>query len=272
MSRLTTIEAQYSQEIRTAVEKFGDHEDVSHGQILRWIAQFSDQHLDLASKVLFRIRYYNASQIRVMTRELVRSVLETLDDIDRKKIYFVPVGAPGSSSNIIARVLRDLGKMGSTRGIKMAMMTDLEKLKPDEVSAIVFVDDFSGTGDQLRVWWETVEQLVLPKKADVVVGLLVMNGRARGRIEQFAKLAISIDELGEEANVLSNSSRHFDQKEKELLLQYCRKTACDDEYLKGRGECGLLVAFKHGCPNNSLPILWHEKHNKLHALFLRHAI
>ena len=154
----------------------------------------------------------------------------------------------------------------------MALMTDLEKLSPDEVAVIVFVDDFSGTGDQLVVWWETVEQLVLPKKADVVVALLVMNGRARERIEQFAKLVISIDELGEEANVLSDENKQFDSKEKDSLLRYCEKTGCDPSYLKGRGECGLLLAFRHGCPNNSLPLLWHEKANKWQALFQRHAI
>src|SRR5947209_11950041 len=149
MSRLTAIEAQYSEEIAEAADRFGDHEDLSPGRILKWMGQFADDHLQLASKVLIKIKYYGSSNIRAMTRELALIVLQNLKGTDRKQIFFVPVGQPGSSSTIIARVLRELSRTGVTRGIKVAWMTDLEKLGPDEVSAIVFVDDFSGTGDKL---------------------------------------------------------------------------------------------------------------------------
>lgn len=271
MLRLTAIEAQYSREIEESADRFGDHEDMSAGRVLKWLGQFSDAHLPLATKVLINTKYYNASNIRAMTRELVISVLQNLRGVDRKQIFFVPVGVLGSSSTIIARVLRELSRTGATSGIKVVWMTDLEKVEPDKVSTIVFVDDFSGTGDQLSEWWVNVEQMIRPKKANVIVALLVMNSRARARIEEFANLAISIEELDDRANVLSAQNRVFSRAEKKMLLEYCLKTGCADEYARGRGSCGLILAFRHGCPNNSLPILWHSS-RRWHALFLRHAL
>ncbi len=77
--------------------------------------------------------------------------------------------------------------------------------------------------------------------------------------------------MTENDNVISAMSAVFNEAEKEALLAYCRRTNASPEYLRGYGACGLLVAFKHGCPNNSLPILWHNS-KVWHALFRRSAI
>lgn len=39
----------------------------------------------------------------------------------------------------------------------------------------------------------------------------------------------------------------------------------------GFDECGLVLVLSHNCPNNTLPIVWHEsKDHKIRALFPRH--
>ncbi len=271
MPNLTAIEAKYSQDIQDAAQRFGDHEDMSPGRVLKWMGQFVKKHLPLARKVLLGTRYYGSANIRAMTRELVISVLQNFPKIDRQRIVFVPVGRPGSSSAIIARVLRELSRTGETRGISVLLMADLEKIPAGRVSVIVFIDDFSATGDQLIEWWENVEQLVRPKRASIFVALLVMNNRTRLRIEEFAELAICVDELDDSANVLSEHSGTFNQVEKKSLLRYCRKTGCSQDFIRGYGSCGLLLAFKHGCPNSSLPILWFDS-KAWFPLFKRHAI
>ena len=80
-----------------------------------------------------------------------------------------------------------------------------------------------------------------------------------------------LDELDGAANVLGDRNADLDADEKAVLVGYCRATGSTAEYLRGRGGCGLLVSFKHGCPNNSLPILWGEAQG-WRALFRRHAI
>ena len=268
MPRLTRIEAEYSDHIREAVGRFGDHEGITAGHILKWIGQFADEHLPLAGKVLQTIRYYGAANIRAMARELVYIIWQEFPGVDRSRVIFVPVGSPGSGADIIVRILRQLQEV---RGTRIVTMADLERIDPGGVSGIVFIDDFSGTGDQLAEWWGIVEPIVRPKEVPILVALLVMNGRARSKIEEFAQAALCVNELDEGADVFSEHNGDFDEIEKGLLLQYCERTGCEVSLVRGYGSCGLLVGFRHGCPNNSLPILWFE-HTRWRSLFMRRGI
>ena len=150
-------------------------------------------------------------------------------------------------------------------------MSDLAALRLEASSGLVFLDDFSGTGDHLVEWWQSVEPLVRPVGGAVVVALLVLGGPARPRLEQFAAHVLSVDELHEDDNVFSETRRDFDSVEKERLLVYCRSTGCAEHLIRGYGSSGLLLVFKHGCPNNSLPILWCGS-EIWQALFKRRAI
>jgi len=152
----------------------------------------------------------------------------------------------------------------------MLSMLDLSRLNPGGARAVVFIDDFSGTGLTLEKWWENVEPLIQPIGAAVFVGLLVLNEQARTRIEQFAGV-LAVDGLDTSSNVLADDNHEFSHRQKTRLLEHCRRTQCGREYERGFGGCGLLLAFKHGCPNNSLPVLWHSA-GKWRPLFNRRAI
>jgi hypothetical protein len=261
------IDAQHTDAVDDALDRFGDHEGVTRGRILRWLSQFADEDVALAVKSLEHVRYYDAARVRAMTRQLVRIVRDEFRRTESRRIVFVPVGDVGSSAGVVARVLSDLREGPRCR---VVAMRDLGGLDPKTVSVIVLVDAFSGTGKQLAEWWEVVEPLVRPMGAAVVVGLLVLNGKARPKIQGFARL-LCVDELLEDADVLSAACQTFDGDEKEALLDYCKNTGTDAEFVRGYGECGLLVAFKHGCPNNSLPILWWDS-KSWRQLFKRRAI
>jgi hypothetical protein len=149
-------------------------------------------------------------------------------------------------------------------------MVDIANAEPGNIDAVVFLDDFSGTGDTLADWWLNVESIVLPLGVDVLVGTLAMTTRAEDRIREFA-YPVTTELLGPEADVLSAHNGSFDDEEKNQILSYCERTGCPPEYLRGYGGAGLLMSFKHGCPNNSLPILWCET-DDWQNLFSRRAI
>ncbi len=268
MARLAKINREHSVPVRQAAHKFRDHEDMSRRKIARWVAQFEDADVRLAIKVLEKIRYYSGGDIRRMLRDLVRSVYEGLTGIPRNKIFFVPVGDIFQGAAILARGLRD------TEGVRreqIKMMLELQKLPNEDIGAIVFVEDFSGSGNTLMTWWTNVESFILPKMAPVVIALLVLNAQARPRVEEIANKVVIVDELNENQNVLSPASNLFEADEKETLLAYCGKTGCTETYLRGFESCGLLVAFKHLCPNDSLPLLWHDSRG-WRSLFKRRGI
>ncbi len=267
MPRAARIEAEYSDHIEDALERFGDHEDMSSGRILRWLVQFDDDDLPLAAHVLQSISYINGTNIRNMTRDLFELTQEELGIKGLQKAAFIPVGSPGSGSASVARVLRDAVRHSDH---SVLSMLDLANAGADDFDAIVFVDDFSGTGETLEKWWENVESLVLPKNAEVFVGLLVLNGVARPRIETFADI-LAVSELDVTHNTLSQDSAVFTEDQKPTLREYCVNTGVSEKYHFGYGDCALLMAFKHGCPNNSLPILWF-KGGGWRPLFNRRAI
>lgn len=268
MTRTTTIQTKYSDEVEDAVSRFADHEDMSAARVVKWLAQFTNADLPIALRVIAEVRYLNAVNIRALTKQLFQLTCDELKERGLRKAAFVPVGDGGSGSNTVARVLRN--SLSGTRH-KLLSMLDIAKLKPGAYDAIVFIDDFSATGDSLEKWWENVEPTIRPINAAVLVGLLLLNHLAYDRICTFAEEVVAVTELGPEADVLSTASTTFSDAAKPRILHYCRKTGIASKYEAGYGKCGLLVAFKHGCPNNSLPILW--VHNrKWKSLFHRSAI
>jgi hypoxanthine phosphoribosyltransferase len=266
MSRTTRIQSEHQVSLQHAAQRFGDHEDMSEGRVLAWLSQFADDDLNLALRLIERIRYINATNIRSMSRRLFEIAREEIRRKKYKKVVFVAVGDPGSGSGVVARALRDVLR---DTPYKLLSMVDLGRVRPKDLDAIVFVDDFSGTGSTLEKWWANVEALVRPTDAVVFVGLLVLNQSARARIEAFAEV-VAVEELINR-NVLADGNNDFTAMQKTVIRAYCKKTGAGQEYLSGFGGCGLLVAFRHGCPNNSLPVLWHEdKHWR--PLFNRRAI
>jgi hypothetical protein len=268
MRRITRIQIEHSEVINEAVRSWGDHENMNEARVLRWLEQFRDAHLSLALRLIRNVIYYGAANIRVMTRELFRMAVEDLTTRGLTRIAFIPVGEAGSGSATVARLLREL-----TRGTphRVLSMFALSRAAPGAFEAIVFVDDFSGSGKTLTDWWETVEPTVRPIGASIFAGLLVLNGAAREPIETFAEGVFSVSELDEDRNIFSAANRHFNQREKDQILELSRTTGAGPEYERGFRECGLLVAFRHGCPNNSIPLLWYEG-RRWRALFNRRSI
>lgn len=268
LTRFDSIYANHSKDIDRSAQDFGDHEGVTKGKIVRWISNFSDEHTGTAAKILQKMRYYSASNIRSMTCELVKIAKQEFTDVSWDKVIFVPIGETYGGSAVIARALRET-HMVLTKNIKH--IADLEKVLPTQMSALVFVDDFCGTGDTLKEWWPIIESIVLPKNAPFAIALLVLNGTARAAAQELTDKILCVEELDENDNVLSANSKHFTPVEKSIILGYCRKTGCSLDIVRGHGDCGLLLAFKYACPDNSLPILWYENHD-WEALFKRHAL
>jgi hypothetical protein len=203
-----------------------------------------------------------------MTKQLHQIATEELAGQGYHRLVFVPVGGPGAGSNTVARVLRDLVRRTAH---KVLSMVDLLNVQAGAADAIIFLDDFSGTGLTLETWWENVEPLVRPTGAAVFVGLLVLNERARQRIERFAGV-LAVDELDSTDNVFAGENTRFTNDDKARILENCRRTGCAPDFERGFGQCGLLLAFKHGCPNNSLPVLWYGAGARWSPLFNRRAI
>jgi hypothetical protein len=259
----------FYEDIEFAVSEYGDHSGVTRARVLRWIKQVALRRRPLAVRVLRSLDYYADNNLRSMARQLAAATYAEFAGTPRNRIYFVPIGAAGSGAHQVARYLKSFRDVPNSRVIDLL---ELHRKDSEEVDVVIPFDDFSGTGQTITEWWENNATLILPKEAELGLGILVLNHLARASLEEITEQIFAIDELSEKYNVFHEDCDRFNEAEKRSLLTLCRGTGCSDAYLKGRGECGLLVVFKHGCPNNSLPILWHSRENRWEAMFQRRAI
>ena len=267
MTRTETVEAAYEEEIAKARERFGDHEQMSGGRVVDWLLQFDDADLPLAARILDAVRYVSGAHVRVMAGDLFAIASNELADRGLHRAAFVAAGTPGSGSGTVARVLRE--SIQGSNHVNMSMW-QLATAPTGSLDAVVFFDDFSGTGQTLKDWWANVEAAVRPITTDVYVGLLVVTNRARNIIEDFAPV-LAVLELTANDNALDDESDMLTPAQKERTKDYCARTGTHAMYHEGYGGCALLLAFKHGCPDNSLPILWADN-GDWNSLFNRSAI
>lgn len=250
-------------------DRFGDHEGISDAAVAAWIAQFN-KDWPVAVKLLENVLYYSTSQIRTRTRELLKAVVIELGPANAKRVAVVAIGEAGSGSSVIARALRD--EVKTQKGYKCVSLLDLARDPRQGVyDAIVLFDDFGGTGNTITSWWTDIgETMLLPYQAHIVVAVVVMNHKAEATVATVGQ-PVYVDYLDATRDVLGASCVAFDEAEKAVIQRYCAGTGCTQAYVRGYGGCGLLLAFKHQCPNNSLPILWHKK-GAWRSLFSRSAL
>ncbi|MEI8174111.1 MAG: hypothetical protein WCH07_11610 [Deltaproteobacteria bacterium] len=263
------LETRFDKELEAFTQDFGDHDYVKRGRLIRWLSQFGEDKIPLAIKLLKNIRYFGASNLMSMSQELVKMVINNFPHIKASGIFYTPIGGPGSGAQMIARHLKSNADVPNDNIVDL--LTLYRESKKRKIDLIVFLEDFSGTGHTIEEWWNTNAPIILPIGSDVLFGILVLNCQARTILEKELTM-MTIQSLEERDNVFSPECEDFDTIEKERLLSFCKRTGCSERYLKGYGECGLLVAFQHGCPNNSLPILWHENSGVWEALFRRRSV
>jgi hypothetical protein len=254
-----------------AARAFQDHEGVSLAKTNDWSEQFGERNQTLALKILNNVKYYSGPKIREMVENLVQKVCEKLN-CHKRQLIFIPIGNPYEGSNIIARALRDCPGI---RTNQIKPQTELANIpKNPRHRAIVLLDIFSGTGEQMDDWWMNMETLLLPwieKSITLILGILAVNYKAKKVFRAIPAELVCISSLDKRHNMLSDISKVFLESEKKQIKSFCNKTGCSSKYLYGRGQCGLLIAFKYGCPNNSLPILWYQSNNWKN-IFLRRAL
>ncbi len=268
--RNTAINAQ---RMRTWVNEYANYRyAVSEHRIRDWIEQFAPNHRDLSARVLDCIDIITHDQIAAA----YKSILGGLDGWDRDegerkgKWRFVPYSASAGESGDAM-----LSKFRSANNLAGDVYNDLfiyrcellgEELGPDD--SVVFIDDFVGSGDQVCKTWSRVFGELVADIGRVYLVVVAARQQAMQRITIETDLElVSQIHLTERDNVFDSACKHFNNDEKDTLLEYCNKA--DRKEPKGYGDCGLLLVFAHTCPNNSIPIL-HKKKRNWEPLFRRY--
>lgn len=244
-----------------------------------WLSQV-ESHINqrLLFKLLQNLRFFGEAEIRLKLkaahereRAKFKVIIRKSKAQRRKDIWVTYVDGPGKSGAQFASYYAEENLI-STTCIKE--MTDLDisiergKLDSEDVSNIVIIDDFIGTGSSLRSglleFYKKNGQGIKASKVNVLV--VVVCATKTGE-DEIRKNLVALDINSDLVVLESLSSRHFAFEEgaqiwANLGEMFAAKDLCqrlgvsiDKHRPLGFKDQGLLLVFSRNCPNNSLPII-----------------
>jgi hypothetical protein len=228
----------------------------SEDDIRAWLGYFGAGDEAVAEAVLERITVISEEDIQRGYRAALEAIPGWNRRRDRRPGEWVILGfgGPGQSGGDMLRKFREANRLSADRfDYLFTSIAELASLELTQEDTVIFVDDFSGTGDQIAKHWRVHAEL-----AGGARSYLILTAATQQAVERILDLP-DLDELlvrqvlGPEANILSDANTDFSDAEKIVIQQYCEQA--DRKQPRGFGECGLLLVLSHKTPNNSLPIL-----------------
>ncbi len=252
--------------------------------VREWLSQFeSIENQRYAFKLLENIKFYTNNEIRERTEELF---IEVKKEIRKSNEQYLSVKASErkTSGIIVSYLDNNPVKSGAEyakifvekNNIYKGYSTTPEKIskkisESENIDAIVFIDDFIGTGnsiiENLKPILQQNEELLVEKGILIIIGVITGFLEAKHKVIEFIKkqkVNISIKIMVP----LDNKDKCFDdysliypqriERDKALMVFRNIGTKLERKNPLGYGDCQATVIFPNTCPNNTLPILWKE--------------
>ncbi len=239
--------------------KFRDykHQPVTFLTVKRWLEQFDRGGWSDLRALLRNVIYFSEQDTRNTLSRLNRELIIRLqqDGVKAKQIIYIQVADAGSSSPMMLGMLRDVDRLDSL-GCTLLDSKDVRGLTEStdrlQEGAIVYVDDFAGSGIQFCKSRDFV--------AEYVVGNFVEYFLAPSACEEAVE---SLRERGIEPKVgmihrkrdriLHPESAICRPQTKQMLIDMCSRI--DKKHGLGFRGMATMVIFYRNTPNSSPVIL-----------------
>lgn len=221
-----------------------------------WLSQFAEDHHDVAKRVLDRIQVVSDTDILLGYRDFLNGC-EGWNRNPAARVgawYFIGFGGQGESGPHMVRLFREANRLNAPKYDSLFVtIRELPSLKLTAADTVVFIDDISGSGDQVCRLWPTIQELMASEARPILL-LTAVTYRAVERIGKETELEVHFrDLLGSDRDFFHVDFLGFSPEEKEVIATYCARA--DGAKPKGYGDCGLLYVLAHKTPNNCLPIV-----------------
>jgi hypothetical protein len=205
----------------------------------------------LGLKIFKKLRIYSARDIRDKIRTIIEENIVLFND---SKTFFTSFGSPEIIYKSGNRLITDFRNTNKKYEDKIIPIWKIPTLDKD--SNIVFFDDLIGTGRQSSDYIKEISGLLNSSHTAYLFsicatedGLMLINNTT-----SFSASACDI--LTKQEHYYTNEEcKYFSDKEKVKINEKV-------ELLKSRNakyNLGLLVAFEHSAPNNTMPLIWKDK-------------
>lgn len=270
---------------------YGIWSGLSRSRLDKWIANFlTPEERYFAARVLDSLIYRSDDQTVALLRQLLDRVipdharLHALPQCLKKvgtqlrsvtfdpRVRIVPVIPPGSpptkSGPVIARHLKRTLRVNERWVLYPADLA----AHISNVDAVIFLDDFLGTGDQFSSFLSSTGLLDNMAGKCAVYGCLAGHQRGIDSLSSaFPTLNVAaVEVLDEKHAIFHPDAEMFPDGENspEVARDFYynllkkRQIHLSGPDRRGYGHMEIAYAFEHAVPDNSLPILW-WRHSEL---------
>ena len=263
-----------AQRRRSWINNFSTYRhQVTEQAVTEWLDQFAQNHRDIAARLLDVVDFYSIDRISGAFRTALDALPGWHKDEARRtgKWRFAGLSrSAGESADAMMHRFRIANGLDPKKYSELFIHPSqilTEKLGEDDT--LVFIDDFIGTGDSVcTAWTESFEELVYGIGRIYLIVVAAMDTGAARVQNETTLTCVPGQVLTAADDLFANQCGTFTNNEKAAVLTYCEKA--NKKEPKGYKDSGLVVAFQHRCPNNSLPI-FHMEHNRWTGLFPRHG-
>jgi hypothetical protein len=258
-----------------AVLRFHDYgpQPVTLSGAIRWMRQFQQQDRRLAGRLLDKVIYLSEKDTRAILLHQNRVLMENLAKVGlpAKKLIYLQTDEAGSSSPVMLSMIRNEAGL-QQRGCKLLDSRDALGINKTtnklEEGALIYIDDFVGSGDQFCKARAAVQQsvvgtfsefLLVPSICEegyqrlIDLGIAVYTGRIHARAER---------PLHANSHILNAADRCH-------LVEMCKKIRPNTSL--GYNDLATMVVLYRNAPNSIPAVLrGSDKQTPFYGMFPRY--
>jgi hypothetical protein len=238
---------------------------VSVQRIITWLENFEKEDHQKAFELLFFLEYIPANEIQLRFNELITQLNQQLPE--QSQVIFYPICEYAKSGDLMMYFVKKT-PVFSARNIDSIATRDLGKNKLIKGSVLVLVDDFIGTGKSfIKSFKKDIEPwlaLNSGKVRRIYLCSIVSMAAGKRRISIKKPLVRQLTQVRNRA-LIKKKSPFLAVKPKDIRDMADKYTSHVTESMHGPlipygyGKSQSLVAFNHGTPNNTLPMIWTDQ-------------
>jgi len=235
--------------------------DIGDHEIKKWLDQFESAEQPLIIKLLKEFKYYSSKKVNLLLRKLWTMILNDLK-IPTDNVWFVPVGYVAKSGSAIAYFFKKVNNLNIDKFIPIH---EINSIKVGSETAIVFLDDYIGSGNQASLFWNSeIKEKHIDKSCNsLFYGVLVGLDEGIRKVETDTDFKVrAVDVFSEKDLPFSEKSKIFNnRKEKEEIKKIIKKYGEKffPEYPLGYNSLSTLIGFFYSTPNSTIPIFWSKE-------------
>ena len=237
-----------------AIWRFRGYEPhpVNAQSFLQWIRQYEgDTDRRYLIRLLDQVRYIGRTEMRTILFNLNRRLMKRLqnDGIPNDHLIYLQIHDAGSSSPVVLNMLRNVAQL-EHRDCRLLDGSNAKALSDAtdelEFGAVIYVDDFLGTGSQFEDVRQFLAPYILGNFPEFVIAPVITEeaNRLLGKlgVEPYTQF---IDARADRA--LNEASSVFEDEVQERLTQLCLEI--DPMFGLGFGSLATMIVFYSGAPD-----------------------